>query len=86
MTPEDTPPEIRRLLVAGYRRMSPAEKAVRIVGLTHAVQQVALARLRVQHPGADERELALRLAALWLPPRLMRAAFGWGVSASEPDR
>lgn len=74
---DDTAPEVQRLLVEGYRRMSPAQKLQRMVALTHGVQQMSLARIRVQHPDADERELKLRLASLWLPADLMRNAFGW---------
>lgn len=74
---DDTPPEIHRILIEGYRRMSMAEKARRIVELTHGVQQMALARLRVQHPDATPRELQLRLAALWIDADTLRAAVGW---------
>lgn len=74
---DDTSPEVQRLMIAGYRRMSPAQKLQRVVALTQGVQQMALARIRLQHPGADEREQKLRLASLWLPPELMRDAFGW---------
>lgn len=65
------------MLVEGYRRMSFAEKGRRIVELTHGVQQMALARLRAQHPAASPRELQLRLAALWIDPETLRAAVGW---------
>ena len=74
---DDTAPEVLRLMVEGYRRMSPAQKLARVVALTHGVQQMALARIRAQHPDADEREQKLRLASLWLSADLMRSAFGW---------
>lgn len=74
---DDTPPEIHRILIEGYRRMPMAEKARRVVELTHGVQEMALARLRAQHPHATARELQLRLAALWLDADTMRAAVGW---------
>jgi hypothetical protein len=41
---------------------------------------MALARLREQYPEVCERELALRLASLWIPRDLMIRAFGW-----DPD-
>jgi hypothetical protein len=59
---DDTAPEVLRLMVEGYRRMSPAQKLARVVALTQGVQQMALARIRAQHPDADEREQKLRLA------------------------
>ena len=74
---DDTPPEIRKVMVEGYRRMSPAEKAKRMVQLTRGVQQMALMGLRDRHPDASPRELRLRLAALWIDPETMRKAFGW---------
>ena len=74
---DDTAPEAHRVLVEGYRLMSPAQKMRRMESLNHGVQQLALARIRAQHPDADEEELKLRLASLWLPADLMRSAFGW---------
>lgn len=73
----DTSPEVHRLLIEGYRRMTPAEKAKRVVELTHATQQMAMAGLRTRHPDADEHELKMRLGSLWVPAELMKAAFGW---------
>ena len=74
---DDTAPEVLRLMVEGYRRMPPAQKLARVVALTQGVKQMALARIRAQHPDADEREQKLRLASLWLSADLMRSAFGW---------
>jgi hypothetical protein len=73
----DTSPEVERLLIEGYRRMSSVEKARRLRALTVAAQRLALARLRAQYGDRPERELRLRLASLWLPQDLMVAAFGW---------
>ena len=79
-SPNDTAPEVERILVEGYRRMSPAQKLQRVVELTRGVQQMALARIRAQHPAADDRELKLRLASLWLPADVMREVFGWDLA------
>ena len=76
----DTPPSVREFMIDGYRRMSPAQKLQRVVALTQGVQQMALARIRAQHPHADEHEMKLRLASLWLPAEVMRSAFGWDSS------
>ena len=67
---EDTSPDAERVLIEGYRRMTAARKAAQVASLTKAVQQLALARLRSEDPGASERDLRLRLAALWLTPEL----------------
>ncbi len=74
----DTPLEVEEILLAGYRRMAPAEKLERVADLSRAVQQMALARIRAQYePDLSEREERLRLAALWLERKTMIAVFRW---------
>lgn len=68
---EDTTPAAERVLIDGYRRMSPARKAGQVSSLTQAVQQLALARLRAESPEASDQQLRLELAALWLPKELL---------------
>lgn len=75
--PSDTTPAVERLLIEGYRRMSPAEKLERVAAMNRALQQLATARLRAQYGQMTESELRLRLAALRLDARTMRDAFGW---------
>lgn len=60
-----------------YARMSPAEKAARVVDLTRVACTLAVEGLRARHPGADERELLLRLAVLRLGPDTVSRAYGW---------
>lgn len=77
----DTPPEVERMLIEGYRRMSPRRKLERVAALNRAVEQLAAARLRAQYgEEMSERELRLRLGALRLDRRVMVEAFGW-----DPD-
>jgi hypothetical protein len=76
----DTSPEIEAILIEGFRRMSATEKLERVRQATQAAQQMALVRLREQYPSAGPRELALRLASLWLDRELMLRAFAW-----DPD-
>ena len=74
----DTPPEIEEILLEGYRRMTPQQKLARVMDLNRAVQEMAAARIRADYgPGLSERELHLRLAALWLDRETMIRAFGW---------
>ena len=73
----DTHPDAERVLIAGYRRMSPADKLKRVVALTHGVQQMALLRLREKYPQDTDRQLQYRLASLWLDDETMRRAVGW---------
>lgn len=77
--PRDTARAVEKLLIEGYRRMSPGQKLERVRALTRDVQRLALADIRRKHPDADERELSLRLASRWIEPELMVKAFGWDV-------
>lgn len=74
---EDTSPAAEHVLIDGYRRMAPARKAAQVASLTRAVQQLALARLRADAPDASERELRVKLAALWLPGDLLQRVLAY---------
>ncbi len=73
----DTTPHIQKMLIAGYRKMSPQQKLKRVSELTLAVQQLALARIRKQYGTRSEREQHLRLASLWLDRETMKHVFHW---------
>lgn len=75
----DTHPDIERIQIEGYRKMSFTEK-MRCIGAMHRTgRHLALANVRMRYPEADERELQLRAAALMIDADLMRKAFGWDV-------
>ncbi|MFN0108359.1 MAG: hypothetical protein ACKVZH_05845 [Blastocatellia bacterium] len=74
---EDTPPEIERIIIEGYRRMSAAQKLQIMQDLQQSARLLALGEIRRQHPQASERELQLRLASRWIEPEMMHKAFGW---------
>ncbi len=78
----DTDPRVLSALVAGYRRMSLAEKFRRVEQLNEAVLSLAAARIKKEHPSIGDRELRLRLASLWLDAETMKRAFGWDPHAS----
>lgn len=79
---EDTPPDVRALMIEGYRRMSPAEKLQRVVDLNRAVESLARARIRERYgPDLSEREEDLRLASLYLNRETMIRAFDWDPEA-----
>lgn len=62
----DTSPDIEAIQIDRWRRMSPAEKAALITGLTGAAFEMARAGVRHRYPGASAREHHLRLAVvLW---------------------
>ena len=74
----DTPPDIEEMILEHYRRMMPQEKLALVIDLNRAAQAMAAARIRAQYgPDLPERELNLRLAALWLDRETMIKAFGW---------
>ena len=74
----DTPPEIEEILLERYRQMTPFEKLMQVFELNRMAQQMAALRLQAQYgPDLSERELRLRLAALWLDRETMIEAFGW---------
>lgn len=74
----DTPPEIEEMVLERYRQMTPQEKIAIIQGLNRTAMLMALAGIRMRH-GSDlsERELQLRLAALWLDRETMIKVYGW---------
>jgi hypothetical protein len=73
----DTPPEIEEILLEGYRRMPPVEKLRQVFDLNRTAQRMAAMRIQARYGDLSERELRLRLAALWLDRETMIAAFGW---------
>jgi hypothetical protein len=77
MGPSDTSPDAEAFLLEGYRRMSPTEKMQRVASLNRALVQLASARIRAQYGDVPEREMRLRLGALWLGRETMVKVFGW---------
>jgi hypothetical protein len=73
----DTPPDVREMLVAGYRAMSPSEKLRRVVELNRATEELARARIRRRYGALDERTVRLRLAGLRYSRELVLEASGW---------
>jgi hypothetical protein len=79
MTPEsrDTHPAIEALRIEGFRRMTPAQKFAQVASLTRNVRDLALAGIRMRHPGIGDRDARLRLAAMTSDPTVLARAFGW---------
>ena len=71
----DTSPEVERMQIDGWRRMSAEQKAALITGLTDAAVSMTLAGIRHRYPDASPREQQLRLAVITLGPELARKAF-----------
>ncbi len=73
----DTHTLIEKIVVEGYRKMTPWEKMKRVSELNKAVQQLALSRIRKQYGEISEYEQKLRLASLWLDRNTMIRVFDW---------
>jgi hypothetical protein len=73
----DTAAEADAVRFERYARITPAEKAARVVDLTRTACSMALAGLRGRHPAASQPELLLRLAALRLGAETVWRAYGW---------
>ena len=73
----DTSPEVRKILIEGYRNMTPQQKMRRVSELNKMIQQLALARIQQQYGELPEQERRLRLASLWLDRDTMIRVFHW---------
>jgi hypothetical protein len=73
----DTTKFAEKILVTGYRKMSPELKLKQVTVLIQTVQRMALARLKKQYPEMTIQEQKLRLASLWLPRETMMNLFSW---------
>ena len=78
MTVDDTSAATQRVVDERYAEMSFAERADRLRAVTFAANEMALAGLRLRHPGASESELLLRLARLRLGDELVDRVYGGG--------
>ena len=74
----DTPPEIEKRIIKGYRRMDPSDKLKRVASLNHALIDLATTRIKATYgDNLEKRELRLRLASLWLGRNMMMRIFHW---------
>jgi hypothetical protein len=79
----DTSPEIERMQVEAWRKMTPAQKAAIVTSLAQATFNLTLAGIRHRHPDASPHEQRLRLALITLGPELAEKAFP-EVAALDP--
>lgn len=73
----DTSSEARRILIEGYRRMSPTQKLQRVASLNRALVLLQKARIRAQYGNVSDDEMRMRLGALRLGRETMVKVFGW---------
>ena len=74
----DTDPEVERLIVEAYRRMTPEERFAKLLDVLRAGELLMRAGIRHRH-GQDisEEEERLRIGALRLGRETMVELFGW---------
>ena len=75
--PNDTAAQTERAYLRLLRESPPWRKAAMVDSLTRACHELGAAGVRMRHPGAAEREITMRVAALWLDRETMVRAFGW---------
>lgn len=77
---QDTAPDVRGRLVAGWRAMAPARKAALVNAWSADVAALALVGLRRRHPQAGDAEIRFRLGSLLLGEAVAEQL--WGPSRS----
>lgn len=80
MRPSDTSPEVERILIEGYSRMTPTQKLQRVESLNRALVLLQKARIRAEYGDVSDEEMRMRLGALRLGRETMIKVFGW-----DPD-
>lgn len=73
----DTSPDAERLLIEGYRTMTPENKIRQAVALSQMTWRLALTRIRNQYNPSTKYEERLRLASLHIPRVTMIRLFKW---------
>jgi hypothetical protein len=73
----DTDPRAMEVWLALLRKKTPGERIAIAFELSDFAVRVAESGVRARYPGASEREIFLRSAALRLSRDLMIRAYGW---------
>jgi hypothetical protein len=73
----DTDPRAMEVWLGVLRGKTPGERIATAFDLTDFAIRMAESGVRARHPGASEREIFLRAAAMRLPRDLMIRAYGW---------
>ena len=82
----DTDPRAMEVWLDLLRRMPPGEKLAATLSASQFLLQMYEMGVRSAYPGADDREVLLRVAARHLPRDLMIRAYGWDPEADAQLR
>jgi hypothetical protein len=72
----DTSPEVERMQIEGWRRMTPSQKAAAVTAMTRATIEMAEAGIRHRFPDEPPELQRRRLADILLGADLAHRAFG----------
>jgi hypothetical protein len=81
----DTDPRAMEVWLRVLREKTPGERIAIAFDLTDFALRMAESGVRANHPGASEREIFLRSAALRIPRDLMIRAYGWDPEAAPGE-
>jgi len=79
----DTDPRAMEVWLQLQREMNPADKLISILDASGLILQMYEAGVRLQYPGAGDREVLVRVAARHLPRELVIRAYGWDPEGDE---
>lgn len=80
---EDTSREADELLFRLYRAAGPLGRLRKAASLCASARQLTIQALAARFPEATEEEHRLRLAATYLPRKLVLEIWGWAPPANE---
>ena len=80
----DTDPRTMQVWLEILRNKTPDERLTMALEMSDFAIRMSEAGVRARYPGASEREVFLRSAALRIPRDLMIRAYGWDPDA-HPD-
>lgn len=73
----DTTPEAERVLIELARAMPDARKIDQVFEMIDTVRMIGMAGVRSRHPGASEKELRKRMAAIVFDRETVIEVYGW---------
>jgi hypothetical protein len=73
----DTSQTTEALMIELIRKQTPEQRAQKIITLNNRARAMHLIGIRGRHPDANEREVRMRLASLWLDRDTMIRLFNW---------
>jgi hypothetical protein len=74
---QDTDRKALDVYIRLHREMEPGERLARVFELCELQESLQISDVRTNFPGADEREVFLRVASRRLGRELMIRAYGW---------